>query len=127
MEEINVYKRWEALGFLSGFKDDGIKKKNAAELYEKMAKYLLSKEGHIANHFKYAAFAIIYRVVSLDGVWNGPFIPSEIEETYKSFYNSSNTDLDEIANVCAKTAEHYAMNKKVSKNKQKNGRVPCIC
>ena len=24
-------------------------------------------------------------------------------------------------------AEHYAKNKKVSKNKQKNGRVPCIC
>lgn len=123
----NVYERWEALGLLRGFKDDEIKKKNAAELYEKMAKYLLSKESHIANSFEEAAFAIIYRVLLLDGVWNGPFIPSEIEETYKSFCNSNNPNLDEEANACAKTAEHYATNKKVSKKKPKNGGIFSVC
>ena len=126
MENNEVYEKWETLGLLGGFKGDEIKKKNAAELYEKMAKYLLSKEGHIAPSFDEAAFAIIHRVLLLDGVWNGPFIPSEIEETYKSFCNSDNPDLDEKVNACSKTAEHYATNKKISKKKPKNGGIPSI-
>lgn len=122
MNENNVYERWETLGLLKQFKDDDIKKKNAAELYEKMAKYLLSKDRRVVNSFEEAAFAIVYRVMLLDGVWNGPFIPSKIEETYKSFCNSNNPDLDEKVNACAKTSEHYAINKKVSKKKPKKWR-----
>ena len=113
------------MGILSGLKNDEIAKQNAANLYEKMAKYLLEKEKPSNNEFENAAFAIIYRVILLDGTWNGPFIPKEIEETYNNFYGTQSVSIDNTADACAKTADYYATNKGIKK--PKNGRIPRVC
>jgi len=126
MENIEeVVDRWEKLGLLTVFKNDNQRKRNAAELYEKMAKYLLEKEGHIKNDFENAAFPIICRVIKVDGSWNGPFIPSEIEDTYNNFYESKVVSIDNTKDACLKTAEKYIKNNK--EKKPRNGRIPSIC
>lgn len=126
MENIEeVVDRWEKLGLLTTFKNDNQRKRNAAELYEKMAKYLLEKDGHIKNDFENAAFPIICRVIKIDGQWTGPFIPSEIEETYNNFYNTETLSKDRTYTACVKTAEKYIINNR--EKKPKNGRIPSIC
>lgn len=119
-----IVERWEKLGLLSNFKNDNQRKINASELYEKMAKYLLGKEGHIKNEFDNAAFAIICRVIIVDGHWEGPFIPSEIEEAYNNFYESRELSLDNTFDACIKTANKYIKNNK--EKKPKHGGIPSI-
>lgn len=119
-ESINdLVERWELIGLLKGLKKYS-KKKNAAKLYDKMAKYLIKKETPIRNEFENAAFAIIHRVIKSDGIWNGLFIPKEIEDTYNNFFDSRT----KVFEACKKTADYYSMYN--YKKKPKNGGIPSI-
>ena len=120
----DIVDRWKKIGLLESFKDDNIKARNAAELYEKMAEYLINKETPAKFDFETSAFPIICRVIKSDGMWNGPFIPSEIEDVYADFYEKQISS-DKSLDACMKTAEHYIKYKR--ENNPKNGRIPSIC